>query len=277
MPESLPKQVNEFVAAARQPFSYNLLRNHYIWFGVLWGLPIPLVTIWMHSHFLGMQVVKDGILGEILGNPLHWFFLAHPPIFGVVFGILGTIRNEKEKKINEMVGQLQELSIHDPLTGLKNRRYFARVFYDECARSLRRGEALTLLFLDLDHFKRVNDNHGHHFGDLALQETSRFLKKQCRPYDTVVRWGGEEFIILLRATDESTALSFSERIRLGIQSELHTNLPFTMTISIGIAQYRDNDTLEALTDRADKALYHAKQTGRNKVIPWSMLSAESNL
>lgn len=269
MPVFLPKQIREFAAAARQPFSYNLRRNLYIWFGILWGLPIPLVTTLMHAHFLGAGHGVAGVAADVLGSPLQWFFLVHPPVFGIIFGILGTIRNDKEKQIREMVGQLQELSVHDPLTGLKNRRYFAHIFHDECARSLRRREALTLLFLDLDHFKKVNDTHGHHFGDLALQETSNYLKQQCRPYDTVVRWGGEEFIILLRATDEESAINFSERIRIGIQRELNPELPFSLTISIGLAQYQDNDTLEALTDRADKALYHAKQSGRNRVIPWS--------
>jgi diguanylate cyclase (GGDEF)-like protein len=273
---NIPKQIKEFGVAACQPFSYNFGKNIYIWFGILWGLPIPLVTILLHAHFLGSKGL-EGFFREVMGSPMQWFFLVHPLVFGIIFGILGTIRNDKEKKIKEMVVQLQELSIQDPLTGLKNRRYFAHIFHDECARSLRRQEALTLLFLDLDHFKRVNDNHGHHFGDIALQETSKYLQKQCRPYDTVVRWGGEEFIILLRATDEPAAINFSERIRIGIQTELNPDLPFSMTISIGLAQYRDNDSLEDLTDRADKALYHAKQTGRNKVIPWSMLSAESNL
>ncbi len=272
----ISKQIKEFIAAAYQPFSYNPAKNIYIWFGILWGLPIPLVTIWMHVHFLGADDAR-GLLALVLRSPMQWFFLAHPLIFGVVFGILGTIRNDKERKIKEMVRQLEESAIHDPLTGLKNRRYFAHIFHDECARSLRRKEALTLLFLDLDHFKRVNDDHGHHFGDVALQETGRFLKQQCRPYDTVVRWGGEEFIILLRATDEPAAIHFSERIRLGIQNELDPNLPFSMTISIGLAQYQDNDTLEALTERADQALYHAKQTGRNRVIPWSILSDKADV
>ena len=273
---NIPKQVKEFVAAARQPFSYNLRKNLYIWFGILWGLPIPLVTTLLHAHFLGERG-GVGVWAEVFSSPMQWLFLVHPLLFAGIFGVLGTIRNDKEKTIREMVAQLQESAIHDPLTGLKNRRYFAHIFHDECARSLRRQEALTLLFLDLDHFKRVNDDHGHHYGDIALQETSRYLQQQCRPYDTVVRWGGEEFIILLRATDELTAIHFSERIRIGIQTELNPDLPFSMTISIGLAQYQDNDTLEALTDRADKALYHAKQTGRNKVIPWSKVLVEGNL
>lgn len=80
--------------------------------------------------------------------------------------------------------------------GLKNRRYFAHIFHDECARSLRRGEVLTLLFLDIDHFKDINDTHGHHIGDIVLNELGSYIMHQCRPCDTAVRWGGEEFIIL---------------------------------------------------------------------------------
>ena len=269
----IPKQINEFFAAAGQPFSYDLRRNIYIWFGVLWGLPIPLVTILIQAHFLEASGVENPYL-TAFSSPLQWFFLAHPPLFGLIFGILGTIRNDKDTQINEMIDKLQELSTLDPLTGLNNRRYFAHIFHDECARSLRRNEAMTILFLDLDHFKLVNDNHGHHFGDLALQATAICLTKQCRPYDTIVRWGGEEFVILLRATDERSALHFAERIRLAVQKGFEPALPFDLTISIGLAQYQEDDTLERLTDRADRALYHAKQTGRNRVVAWSTLAPE---
>lgn len=211
-----------------------------------------------------------------LTSPVQWFFLAHPLLFGLMSGILGTIRKDKDKQLQTIIKKLEELSTLDPLTGLYNRRYFAHFFHDECARNLRRSESMTLLFLDLDHFKQVNDIHGHHFGDLALQATSTCLRKKCRPYDTIVRWGGEEFVILLRATDEMAALLFAERIRYAIQHELNEALPFPLTISIGLAQYQNNDTLELLTDRADKALLHAKQTGRNKVVPWSALARRIN-
>jgi len=269
----IPKQINEFFAAATQSFSYNPRRNIYIWFGILWGLPIPLVNILIHVHFLEASGVETPYLTAFC-SPLQWFFLAHPPLFGLIFGILGTIRNDKDMQIGRMIEKLEELSTLDPLTGLKNRRYFAHIFHDECARSLRRNESMTLLFLDLDHFKQVNDTHGHHFGDLALQATSTCFKNQCRPYDTVVRWGGEEFVILLRATDESAAHFFAERIRNTVREGLSPPLPFPLTISIGLAQYQDNDTLECMVDRADKALYHAKQTGRNKVVSWSALAPE---
>lgn len=269
----IPKLINEFFAAAGQPFSYNLRRNIYIWFGVLWGLPIPAVTILIQTHFLEATGVENPWLTSVI-TPLQWFFLSHPLLFGLIFGILGTIRNEQDSKIKKMIEKLEELSTLDPLTGLNNRRYFAHIFHDECARSLRRNEAMTMLFLDLDHFKQVNDTHGHHFGDLALQATAICLTKQCRPYDTIVRWGGEEFVILLRATDEKAALHFAERIRQAVQMGFNPALPFALTISIGLAQYQENDTLERLTDRADKALYHAKQTGRNKVVAWSTLAPE---
>jgi diguanylate cyclase (GGDEF)-like protein len=269
----IPKVIHEFLTAARQSFSFNLRRNIYIWFGVIWGLPIPLVTILIHVHFLEASGADNPYMAAIT-SPAQWFFLAHPLLFGLIFGILGTIRNDKDTQLHKMIEKLEELSTLDPLTELYNRRYFAHIFHDECARNLRRNESMTMLFLDLDHFKQVNDIHGHHFGDLALQATSACLKKKCRPYDTIVRWGGEEFVILLRATDEKAALLFAERIRYAIQHELNQTLPFPLTISIGLAQYQDNDTLEILINRADKALLHAKQTGRNKVVPWSVLTPE---
>ncbi len=273
MADYIPKQINEFFTAAGQSFSYNLRRNIYIWFGILWGLPIPLVTLLIQAHFLEASNAENPYLTAIC-SPLQWFFLIHPLLFGMIFGILGTIRNDKDAQIDKMIRKLEEQTTLDPLTGLKNRRYFAHIFHDECARSLRRKESMTMLFLDIDHFKRVNDTHGHHFGDLALQATGACVQRQCRPYYTVVRWGGEEFVILLRGTDEDAALYFAERIRQAIQDGLSSSLPFSLTISIGLAQYRDNDTLERLTGRADKALYHAKQTGRNKVVPWSRLEPE---
>lgn len=274
-PDFIVKPIIEFWSAVKQSFSYNLRRNVYIWFGICWGLPIPFVTIVLQVHFFQTTGVENALLAT-LGQPVQWFFLAHPILFGLVFGALGTIRFEKDAEILRMLGKLQEQSNLDPLTGLKNRRYFAHLFHDECARSLRRREPLTLLFLDLDHFKRVNDTHGHHFGDMALQAASTFFKGQCRPYDTIVRWGGEEFVILLRATDESAAVYFAERIRQGIKGKLQPALPFTLSISIGLAQYQDNDTLEDLSDRADQALYFAKKNGRDRVVCWSVVPAAKN-
>lgn len=270
----LPDQVKEFLTAATRPYSYDVGRNLYIWFGFLWGLPIPLVTLFMQAYF--DQEVSLGELRTILAtSPLQWFFLAHPPVFALLLGILGAVRQEKEQKVNQLVDELKALSTSDPLTGLKNRRFFAHAFHDECARAHRRGEPLSLLFVDLDHFKKVNDTYGHHMGDMVLKESALYLSGHCRPYDTLARWGGEEFIILLRGTDEQTALEFSERIRADIQHAIHGATSIAVTVSIGVAQHQPDDTLESLSDRADQALYHAKATGRNRVVTWTAFQQES--
>lgn len=271
---TLPNQINEFLQAIRSPYSYDLKRNLYIWFGVFWGVPIPLVTLLYEYRILASSGSGGNPL-ELLNSPIQLLFLLHPVLFGVIFGILGTVRQEKELKLVDTIDQLHDLTVHDPLTGLKNRRYFAHNFHDECARSHRRNEHLSLLFLDIDFFKRINDKHGHHIGDVVLKELGSYLQLQCRPYDTPVRWGGEEFLILLRSTDEAGAVLFAERIRAGIALGISQEIPFTFTISIGLAEHNTGDTLEELVDRADQALYHAKQTGRNRVVPWSILLSKS--
>ncbi|MBM9603552.1 GGDEF domain-containing protein [Desulfopila inferna] len=272
MRNTISNPIHEFIAAASKSYSYNVLENVYIWFGFLWGLPIPLVTIFFEMHVLEESGIDQGIL-TTLSSPVQWFFLAHPLLFGILFGILGTIRYAKDSELKSTISQLNDLTIHDALTGLKNRRYFAHIFHDECARSMRRREPLALLFLDIDFFKQINDVHGHHFGDIVLKELGAYLLKECRPYDTPVRWGGEEFLILLRATDEAAAVIFAERIRRGVESGLGLAIAMPVTISIGLAQYQQNDTLETLTERADQALYHAKQTGRNKTVSWKALQS----
>jgi hypothetical protein len=95
MAVNLPKQIDEFFTAARHSFSYNLRRNIYIWFGIFWGLPIPLATILMQVHFLEASGADNPFLAAIC-SPLQWFFLAHPLLFGIIFGIMGTIRNNQD-------------------------------------------------------------------------------------------------------------------------------------------------------------------------------------
>lgn len=271
----IPIQIQEFLSAARKSYSYNIFRNIYIWFGIFWGLPIPLVTLFLEIHFSDANGV-DQILQVALTSPIQLLFLLHPLIFGIIFGIMGTIRAEKDKALTSTISRLRDMVIHDPLTGLKNRRYFSHIFHDESARSLRHDEPITLLFLDIDHFKQINDTYGHYTGDVVLKELGRYLNSMCRPYDTAVRWGGEEFLILLCETDESGAANFAERIRRGIEAGFSAKVEVPVTISIGIAEYEHNDTLELLTDRADQALYLAKKNGRNRTVSWSMLQQEKN-
>lgn len=269
----LPQPIREFFNAAKNPYSYNIFKNIYIWFGLLWGFPIPLVTLFFEMHIYTTADIELPLM-EALTSPVQWFFLAHPPVFAAIFGILGTIRYEKDENLVQTIGQLKEMAIRDPLTGLKNRRYFAHIFHDECARSQRNFEPLSLLFLDIDHFKKINDTHGHYIGDEVLIQLGTYLAQNCRPYDTAVRWGGEEFLILLSSADELSAYNFADRLRQDIAAELPEKFSFPITVSIGLSQYSQDDTLETITDRADQALYHAKATGRNKVATWSMLLQE---
>jgi diguanylate cyclase (GGDEF)-like protein len=274
MPRRLPQPIEEFFRAIQNPYSYNISKNIYIWFGLLWGLPIPLVTGFLETHIYSSVGIEKQFL-EVLTSPIQLFFLAHPPVFAIIFGILGTIRFEKDKELAKTIGQLRDMTIHDPLTGLKNRRYFAHIFHDECARSQRNNEPMSLLFLDIDHFKQVNDQHGHHIGDEVLIQLGDYLMRHCRPYDTAVRWGGEEFLLLLSSVDEQSAAQFADRLRKGVEVELSNKFNFPITVSIGLAQYQQDDTLELITDRADQALYHAKATGRNRVVTWSKLQDDS--
>jgi diguanylate cyclase (GGDEF)-like protein len=270
MVQKLTEQMREFVAAACKPNSYNICRNSYIWFGILWGLPVPIVTA-----YLEMTFTESGHLlhtaAHIFQSPRQWFFLAHPLLFGALFGILGTIRHEKDAQINNLITELQHLSTRDPLSGLANRRHFMNIFQDEIARTDRQTLTLSIVFLDLDFFKKVNDTYGHHMGDKVIRETGRYIQSHCRPYDTVARWGGEEYVILLPASDEKEAALIAERIRTGIAAGFSAEITFPVTISAGVAQYQTGDALSPLMDRADQALYAAKLSGRNRVMVWSAL------
>jgi diguanylate cyclase (GGDEF)-like protein len=177
--------------------------------------------------------------------------------------------------VNKLIEELKMMSILDPLTGLSNRRYFTREFADELARIGRNNTPLALIFLDLDHFKKVNDTHGHRMGDEILRLTASHLRTHCRPYDIPARWGGEEFIILLPDSTEKMAAAFAERLRLDFTGKMSPKVPITVTVSIGVTGFQPGDTLENFVDRADKALYHAKRTGRNKVVSWSDIAPGS--
>jgi diguanylate cyclase (GGDEF)-like protein len=156
--------------------------------------------------------------------------------------------------------QLQQMLIRrDPLTGLVNRRGFDEAMHQAWLRSAE-GEACALLMIDIDHFKQVNDSIGHRQADEALCQVAAVLRENVRPSDTVARWGGEEFAILLPGTTQPLAATIAERLRQQI-----SRLPAGLTVSIGIAAYPDHAASpEALLDAADAALYRAKHRGRDR-------------
>jgi two-component system, cell cycle response regulator len=167
---------------------------------------------------------------------------------------------------------LEVLAATDPLTGLSNRRHFLIQAQVELARFLRTGAPVTLLALDLDHFKRVNDLHGHHVGDEVLKGFAAVIRRQLRPTDHIARWGGEEFMILLCGTAGAEARAIAERLRDAVERGRLTDseLAVPVTVSVGLAELpADGLTQERLFSVADQRLYRAKAEGRNRVVDGS--------
>ncbi|HEY3929129.1 MAG TPA: sensor domain-containing diguanylate cyclase, partial [Candidatus Koribacter sp.] len=166
--------------------------------------------------------------------------------------------------------RLENQSIRDPLTGLFNRHLMQIAFDRELARATRRHNTLAVFMLDVDHFKRFNDQHGHAAGDAALQHVAEILSSQVRSEDTVCRYGGEEFVIILPEITAEAAYDKAESIRRAISEvrvELGQGRTAEVTISIGIAVFpREGERQEDLLREADKALYAAKHNGRNRVV-----------
>jgi len=172
--------------------------------------------------------------------------------------------------LQALIDKLAELSLKDPLTGLSNRRYFQNILVREIEMVARSGEPALLLMLDIDHFKSVNDTHGHPAGDAVLQSVAKTLAACVRPMDTVARFGGEEFVIILPSCQGHYGHQVAERIRESVGA-LRIPLPsgqtLSVTISIGgaYAPRWVRSTSELWLDRADIELYRAKSEGRNRV------------
>ncbi len=162
------------------------------------------------------------------------------------------------RETHRQAAELESLSRTDPLTGAANRRHFDHELAREISRAERTQTALSLAFLDLDHFKRFNDTYGHSAGDALLEELVSAWRGALRPADVVARIGGEEFVVIFPDTTCDQCLGALERLR-GL-------VPYGQTCSAGLATYRPGETADAFVDRADKALYTAKHNGRNRVV-----------
>lgn len=169
-------------------------------------------------------------------------------------------------QLKEKSNLLEYQASHDNLTGLFNRNKFNTLFGKEIRRGLRYNNHLSLVLLDIDFFKVVNDTHGHQIGDQVLKEIASIIMQDVREHDTAVRWGGEEFLILLPETDLEGAKIVAEKIRNSISEKPLTNKKLNITASFGITIMNDKDTEESFIARTDEALYEAKENGRDKVV-----------
>ncbi len=220
---------------------------------VLFGLPLAGLVI--GSHLAGFSFSE-------------WSFILIEPL--VMLGV-GLIAAELlyRVRIQSFLDRerLKQMALTDPLTGLSNRRSIEPQLEGEVSRARRHRVPLSILLADLDHFKKVNDSHGHSVGDEVLREIARRIEATLRREDRAARWGGEEFLILLPETNMAQARIVAEKIRHAIDEAPITcdKVRIGMTISLGIADWHEDASTDELIQRADLALYQAKSEGRNRV------------
>ena len=182
-----------------------------------------------------------------------------PPVitsYSIHYTKLYELQHEKE--------HLHAISVTDQLTGLRNRFQIREIFQKEKSRAAREHHALSLVILDIDHFKSINDTYGHNTGDRVLQRFAGILKHSVRQYEYVLRWGGEEFLILLPQADAEMAMQIARRLQATIRTTPFPGVGHP-TASFGVTVCSVEDTFDTLLSRADKALYQAKQNGRDRI------------
>ena len=198
--------------------------------------------------------------GSIMTGELQ--VIPHLDGSGKVIELIGVTRDISERKAFE--AELRNLAVTDTLTGVWNRRHGTELLTADLS-DRRPDQALSLLMLDIDHFKTINDTFGHQAGDHVLIEVASRLRRSLRGNDMVARWGGEEFVVLLRDCVLSDALRLAEDIRAAI-AEVPFGTMGSITASFGVAEVRDGEDLTTWVGRADQALYRAKRSGRNEVV-----------
>lgn len=215
----------------------------------------------------------NGSLQSNLLIAVAGFLLLELLIYWTVRLVTGRLEQEvavRTRELHHANKRLAALAQTDELTGLHNRRHFTTLLDQEVERCKRLHKPMSLAMLDLDHFKSVNDEFGHPMGDHVLQVVAGILRRNCREYDVLGRYGGEEMIIMFPETGLDIAQIVSERLREEIAAVAITSpsgRPVPLTTSIGIAQLHPGDNADELVDAADKALYQAKKAGRNRVCP----------
>jgi len=174
-------------------------------------------------------------------------------------------------RLEEANRRLEELATTDDLTGLWNRRYFLDMLNRECRRTARTGADLAVAMVDVDHFKQVNDAHGHPFGDRVLREVAKAMQQESRAADLVARYGGEEFMVLMPETGARHAASAGDRLRSRLAGWPVSDGVRTaqVTVSVGVASLDGAVDPTALLRHVDEALYAAKQAGRNRTVVWA--------
>jgi len=193
------------------------------------------------------------------------------PWFAAMGGYVNGLRHQlsdSNRRLKEAADRAEENSIRDVLTGIYNRRHLVDMLQREIARATRLGTPLSVCMIDMDHFKSINDTLGHAAGDAVLRHFSVIAGTGLRAVDVFGRFGGEEFMLILPGTEASGAAAVAERLRVSIEQCSFPGLPAKrrVTVTIGVAAYAKGESGDALTARADGALYRGKHAGRNQVV-----------
>jgi diguanylate cyclase (GGDEF)-like protein len=235
---------------------------------------IDQITTKQHNEILNrwsnVQVVKQTdytlLYYLIVGVSLIFIVLLWRHLISVkVFKALSSKNTELERIKKELIlanKNLEYVSFHDNLTKLYNRHYFMSTLKDHFSHLRRQNSYSALMMIDLDFFKKINDKYGHIVGDKVLMQFSSILSKELRADDIAARWGGEEFIVLLPKADKEESMFSAKRLILAVD-EYTFEANIHLTISIGVSQFKTNDNIELWIERADAALYQAKNEGRN--------------
>lgn len=214
------------------------------------------------EDFIG-AFLSDGFVPEVKAE--RWEYIISITVFTAISLlyplIFGKRLIERQEKLTEEIKNLSEI---DHLTEMYNRRKITELFETEYARYKRYKYPLSIILVDIDFFKMINDEYGHNQGDITLKEIASILKTEVRESDHVGRWGGEEFLIICPETDINGAATLAEKLRNTINEYTFTNVGHR-TASFGITTCSDDCTFESMINRADKALYTAKSEGRNNV------------
>ena len=246
--------------------------------GFLWINFIPVFTILILNYRESKRWIAVYTVFIILILLYHFFrapFLRYSReelIQSFVVYLLFLYLTGNNQKLNEIVRarletenlKLTRMSRIDSLTGLFNRDFFNRILNSEYSRFERYGDRFSLIMLDIDHFKKVNDTYGHQQGDTVLIALADTLKNNTRKTDSVGRWGGEEFLILCAATSADEAATLAEKLRKFIES-MSFEMGFIITASFGVAEIRKGYTVKSLISETDTLLYESKHCGRNRV------------
>ncbi|MES9992292.1 MAG: GGDEF domain-containing protein [Candidatus Thiodiazotropha sp.] len=227
------------------------------------GIVKTLLIICVFSYIdVAMQgYIPPYAIEEVYATGLRAFNVSAFVSSAVVISVIYTSINYDVRK------QLEHASTTDQLTGLYNRRLFTHLAEIEMKKIKRDGSTISLMMLDIDDFKKVNDEYGHTCGDEVLKIIAATIHETVRPNDIVSRWGGEEFVILLANTDLDRALTVAERLRMNIinRTVLCQDAEFSITVTLGLATHRDhNQSLDTLIEQADRAMYIGKSNGKNQ-------------